>query len=228
ALLAALGLQREFLFDNLRVHRDLVLVEEVGESAIAFGAGTNDRGWFTVARREAKLAERVVHRVVVHGIHGAGLPAVGGEDALDIGHGEDHAIVDIELAVVAIDEDAEIIEALLGGVHHRLPDRAFLEFAVADHAIGVEARGTLGGDGKAFRHAEALAHGAGGDLYAGEQWAGMSVKNALVRARVLQQAAIEVAELRVNRSHGCDRVAFAENERVLAGLGWIRDIEIEK
>ena len=49
-------------------------------------------------------------------------------------------LCDVQLAVVAVHQHAEIIQMVLAGVHHRFPDGAFLQFSVADHAVGIEMR----------------------------------------------------------------------------------------
>src|SRR4029453_11600288 len=80
----------------------------------------------------------------------------------------------VELYAVPVEDDAEIVEVMigrpeLGPGHEALPHLAFLHFAVAEHAVaagGLAAE--LEAEGHAAGHGQALAGGAGGRLDAGQ------------------------------------------------------------
>jgi len=114
---------------------------------------------------------------------------------------------------------------VLTGIHDGLPAGAFLELAVADHAVGVETRALAAGDGKALGNSEALAHGAGGDVNAGKDGARMAVEQALVRARIVQEFLVKVTELGVDGCERGDGVSFTEGEDILAATGGVGDVE---
>ena len=123
------------LFDERVRHRDLVLVQEIGQGAVALRRVTDDRRRLAVARTEPELLERGIDAVVLRRIDAQHGPVERREHALEIGHREDHAVRDVELTVVPVDDHAEIVEVLLAGVHHRFPDRPFLQLAVAGQAV---------------------------------------------------------------------------------------------
>ncbi len=151
ATLALLGLQRSLLFDERVRHRDLVLVQEIGQGAVALRRVTDDRRRSAVARTEPELLERGMDAVVLRRIDALHGPVERREHALEIGHREDHAVREVELTVVPVDHHAEIVEVLLAGVHHRFPDRPFLQFAVASQAVHVEPRRRPAGDREPLR-----------------------------------------------------------------------------
>src|SRR5678815_4293670 len=115
-----------------------MFVEEVGKGAIAFCGVADDRRWFAVAWSETKMFERREDSIILSRIHAVHLPAKRLEDRLKIRHGKHHAVVNIQLPVVAIDEDTKVVEMALSRVQQCFPDRAFLKLSIADNAIGVE------------------------------------------------------------------------------------------
>ena len=106
------------------------------------------------------------------------VPVERGEDGFEVRRGEDHAVGHVELAVVLIDHDAEVVQFLLAGEHDGFPDGAFLEFAIAAEGVGIETRAGVAGDGEALGDGDSLPHGAGGDVDAGEDGAGVAVQDA--------------------------------------------------
>ena len=195
---------------------------------MALGAVTDNRRGLAVARPELEGLERGIDTLVLRGVDAVHLPVERLEHALELGHREDHAVGDVELAVVAIDEDAEVVEVLLPGVHHRFPDRPFLQLAVAGDAVGVEPRRPPPGDGEALRDGEPLSHGAGRDVDAGKHRSGVAVEDAGVGTRVAKDRAIEVAELGVDRRQRRHGVALAEDEEILAPPGGIGDVDVQE
>ena len=167
--LALRRLQRQLLLDQRLGNRDLVLVQEVGERAVPLHAVADDRRRLPVARPEPELLERGIHALVLRGVDAVHLPGERREDRLELRHREDHAVGDVELAVVAVDHHAQVVQVLLAGVHHRFPDRSFLQLAVARQAEGIEPRRRPAGDGKTLRHAEALPHRTGREVHAGQE-----------------------------------------------------------
>src|SRR5690606_21139140 len=141
---------------------------------------------------------------------------------------KDHPAREVELAVVPVDEHAEVVEVRLTGVHHGFPDRAFLQFAVAADGIRVETWRAPPRDGKALRDTEALAHRARRDADAGKNRARMAVQDARIRPRIAQDGSIEVAELGVDRGHGRDGVALAQHEEILAAARRIDDVDVDE
>ena len=221
-------LKRHLLLEQPIRHRDLVLVEKVGERAVPFRAVADDRRRLAVARPEAELLERGVHAVVLRRVDALHLPVERSEHRLEIGHREDHPVGHIELAVVAIDHHAQIVQVLLAREHHRFPDRAFLHLAVAAERVRVEARRHAARDRKPLRDSQPLPHRTGRDLNAGKNRPGMAVQNARERARVLQHGSIEVSELRVDRGQRGHRVPLAEHEEILPGARRIGDVDVDE
>src|SRR5262249_28799513 len=134
------------------------------------------------------------------------------EDAFEPRHRENHAVRDVELPVVLIDENTEVVEVLLAGIHHGFPDRTFLQLAVASHGIAVETRRDAACDRETLRDREGLSQGSGWDAAAREQRAGMAVEKALVGARVVQHLGGKIAELSVDRGERGNGMSFAEHE----------------
>src|SRR6185312_16750466 len=133
-----------------------MLIHKVGEGSVTLGGIANDRCRLTIAGTKAEALERRYYAVVLRGIDVVHYPAKGAEDLLERRHGEEHAIVDVELPIVAIDQNAEVVQVVLAGVHDGLPHRAFLQFAVTGHAVGVEARIGSAGNGKSLGDTNAL------------------------------------------------------------------------
>ena len=181
-----------------------------------------------VARPESELLEGGVHAVVLSGVDAVDLPVERSEDRFEIGHREDHPVGHIELAVVAVDHHAQVVQVLLPGEHHRFPDRAFLHLAVAAERVRVEARRGAARERKSLRDREPLAHRSRGDLNAWKDRPRMPVQNARERARVPQDGSIEVSELGVNRGEGGHRVPLAEHEEILPGPRRIGDIDVDE
>ena len=82
------------------------------------------------------------------------LPSERLEDRPEIRHGKNHAAENIQLAVVVIDQDAEIVQMLRAGIHHGFPNRTFLQLAIAEDGIGIEAPPDSSGDRETLRHAK--------------------------------------------------------------------------
>ena len=142
------------LLDQRVRHRDLVLVQEIRQRAVPFRAVADDRRRLAVARPVAELLERRVDAVVLRGVDAVHLPVERREHRLELRHREHHAVRDVELAVVAVDHHAQVVEVLLARVHDRFPDRAFLQLAVAGQAVGSRSAATMRpGDREALRHA---------------------------------------------------------------------------
>src|ERR1700722_8867755 len=99
--------------------------------------------------------------------------------------------MNIQLAMIPVDEHAQIVEMVLPRIHHCFPYRALLQFSVTHHAIGIEAWVGTPCDREALCYTDALAHRAGRYLYSGENGAGVTIENAFVASRVFQDALIE-------------------------------------
>ena len=228
AIAPLIGLKRHLLLEQPIRHRHLVLVQKVGERAVPFRPVTDDRRRLAVARPEPELLERGVHAVVLRGVDAVDLPVERSEDRFEIGHREDHPVGHVELAVVAIDHHAQVVQVLLAREHHRFPDRAFLHFPVAAKRVRVEARRRAACERKSLRDRETLAHRPGGDLNAGKDRPGMSVQDARERSRVFQDGSIDISELRVNRGQRRHRVPLAEHEEILSGPRRVGDVDIDE
>ncbi len=81
-------------------YRDFVLVQEVREGTVAFCPVADDCGRLAGARPEPEMLECRVNAVVLRGLDAVHLPVEGREHALELRHGEHHAIGDVELTVV--------------------------------------------------------------------------------------------------------------------------------
>src|SRR4051812_30756027 len=121
---------------------------------MAFRAVADNRGWLTVAWPVLELLERRVYAIVMRGVYAMGLPSERLEHRFEAWHRKNHAAREIELAVVLIDQQTEIIELLRSRIHHRFPNRAFLQLAVSGHGVGVEARAGAARDREALRNRE--------------------------------------------------------------------------
>ena len=174
----------------------------------------DDCGGLAIARSLAEGFQRGVNPVVLRRIHGVRLPSERLEYRPELRHGKNQAAENIKLAVVVIDEDAEIVQVLRARIHHGFPNRTLLQFTVAEDGIGIESAPEASSDRETLRHAEALTHWAGSDLNSGQHRTGMAVQNALERARVLQDLGVEVAQLGIDGSQRGDGVALAEYEHV--------------
>ncbi len=226
--LPLLLLQRHLLLDQPVGHGHLVLVQKVRQRAVSLHPVTDDRRRPAVARPEAEPLERRIHAVVLRRIDARDFPVERGEHRLQLGHGENHPVRHVELAVVAIDHDAQIVEVLLAGEHHGFPDRPLLELAIAAHHVAVEPRRHASGNREALRDRQALAHRPGRDLDSGEDRPGMAVQDAAVRPRVRQHRTVEVAELGVDRRERGDRVPLAEHEQILSAPRRIGDVDVDE
>ena len=144
AIAPLVGLKRHLLLEQPIRHRHLVLVQKVGERAVALRPVADDRRRLAVARPEPELLERGVDAVVLRGVDAVHLPVERSEDRFQIGHREDHPVGHVELAVVAIDHHAQVVQVLLAREHHRFPDRPFLHFPVAAQRSTRRSAGTCG------------------------------------------------------------------------------------
>ena len=180
------------------------------------GGVADDGRRLAVARAVAELLERGVDAVVLRGVHvDAPSSRTSGRPAPGPAWGRPCGCSHVELPVVAVHHHAQVVQLLLAGEHHRFPDRTFLQFAVAAHAVGIESRRDAARNRKALRHAEALPHGTGRDVDARQDRPGMAVEDARVGAGITQDLAIEVTEVGVDRGQGGDRVPLAEDEEIL-------------
>src|SRR6185312_17499067 len=159
-----------------------MLIHKVGEGSVTLGGIANDRCRLTIAGTKAEALERRYYAVVLRGIDVVRYPAKGAEDLLERRHGKEHAIVDVELPIVAIDQNAEVVQMVLSGIHDSFPYRSFLQFAVTGHAIRVEARICAASNRKSLRDSNALSHGTGGDVDARKNRTRVTVQDAFVGA----------------------------------------------
>jgi len=126
----------------------------------------------------------------------------------------------VDLQPVHIDAGAEIVEMILGGGHHGLPDLALGQLAVAKNGVdAVVLVGLLAGQRHAGRHGNALAQGAGGHVDAG----------IIVHLDVAGHVALDAAEHfevfhgeeAAQRQHGVDggrAVALGHHKPVAVGV----------
>src|ERR1700733_14622659 len=86
--------------------RNLVPIEKIGKGAEALAAVTNDRCRHAVARPEAELLQRSGHAIELGCVYRVRLPTEGAKHTLQVWHGKNHPRVQVELAVIAIDQHA--------------------------------------------------------------------------------------------------------------------------
>ena len=127
----------------------------------------------------------------------------------------------VELYAVPVEDDAEIVEVMigrpeLGPGHEALPHLALLYFAVAEHAVDAGALAAeLEAEGHAAGHGQALAERAGGRLDAGQRHAiGMPLEGTAQLAQGEEQALREVARLGHAEVLGGHAVALREHDAV--------------
>ncbi len=226
--LALIRLEFILLGDHAVRHRDFVLIQEIGERTKALSAVANDGRWHSIARTEAKLLQRRNHAVILRGVDVKRLPSEGAKNRLQLGHGKNHAGMKVELSVIAVDEHTQVVEMVLSRVHHRFPDGAFLQLAIACHAIGVEPRAAVAGDGKTLGDTKPLPHRTGGNVHAGQNGARMSIQNAGKRARVFERLAIEVAEFGINGGQRSNGMSLAQGENILPPARRIFDVQLNE
>ena len=74
----------------------------------------------------------------------------------------------VDLQAVVVDDDAQVIQLIVGGEHERLPALAFLDLAVTQQGVNtVGLAGVLGSQRHAAGGGNALAQGAGGHIHTG-------------------------------------------------------------
>ena len=225
---ALLALERDLLLDERVRHRDLVLVQRVGQRTVALGRAADDRQRPAVAGPVAEVLEGPVDAVVLGGVDADCLPPERLEHRFEVRHGEHHAVGQVELPVIVIDHHAQVVEVGLAGVHHAFPDRAFLELTVAAHAVAVVGRGLAAGERQALRDREPLPHWPRRQVDAREHGPGVSVQDAVMGAGVAEDRAVEVAEVGVDGSQRRHGVAFAQDEEILAALRGIDDVDVDE
>jgi hypothetical protein len=130
------------------------------------------------------------------------------------------------LDAVPVDDRHQVVELVVGRGHRRLPDRAFLAFAVAHHherAVGGAV--VPAGQGHSVADRQAVPEGAGGELDAGdalERVPGKAAPHLLVGLELLDR---EEAALGERRIEGRARVPLAEDQIVPPVLLRLRRID---
>ena len=188
----------------------------------------DDRGRLSVTRTEAETFECGIDTVVLRRIDVRDFPVERSEHRLEIGHREDHPVRHVQLTVVPVHHHAQVVEMFLAGEHHRFPDGAFLQLAVAAQRIRVEARRKAPGKGEPLCDAEPLPHRTGRDVDARQDRTGMAVEDAGVRARITEHRTIEIAELGVDRRERRHRVPLAQHEQILPGARRVGDVDVDE
>src|SRR6185312_8472133 len=112
----------------------------------------------TIANAGTKALQRSEDSAVGRGVYGVDLPSEGREDGFERRHGVQRAVVNVQLAMVAVHQHAEIVQIVLARVHRHFPAGTLLKLSIADHAIGIELRTGASRDGEALRHTDALTH----------------------------------------------------------------------
>ena len=221
-------LERDFLLEQRVRHGHLVLVQKVGQRAVALRAVADDRRRLAVARPVAELLERGVDAVVLRRVDAVHLPVEGREHGSSSGIGKTMRFAMSSWPL------------LRSTMTHRL-SRCFWPAYMTASQIGPSCsspspvrhrqskRGDdAAGDREPLRDAEALAHRTGREVDAGQHRTGMPVEDALVRARVAQDRPVEVAQLGVDRRQRGDRVPLAQDEQVLPAPRRIDDVDVDE
>src|ERR1051325_6934898 len=103
-----------------------MFVHKVGECAMPFGCIADNSGGLSIARPIFEPFESCQDAIILCRIHIVGFPSERTENIIQLRHGKDHAIMNIELTVVAVYKNTEVVEMVLPGVHHGFPDSSFL------------------------------------------------------------------------------------------------------
>ena len=151
--------------------------------------------------------------MAVHGLH---KESESGELLVDrIGaHNVAHGAVDLKIVVV--NEHEQVIQLIVRGEHHRFPDLAFLDLAVAEERIYAHAVSkTLCAERHARRRGYALAERAGGHVHAGREiHIGMALQTAADMAERLELVHGEKAAVGEHRVERRSRMALGEHKAV--------------
>ena len=155
-----------------------------------------------------------------------GVPAEGAPALLERREVEHVARVAERLLAVDVDDRDEVAEPVVGGEHHRLPDRALVALGVAhEHERAPRAARELRGERRARRDREAVAERAGGEVDAGQDVVGVRPEPAAVDAEARELVAVDRARLVQRGVQREARVALREHEAV--ALGIVRPVALQ-
>ena len=157
-------------------------------------------------------------RVVVVAVHLAGLPAERRASAPRSSEVEHVARVAERLLAVQVDDRHELVEPVVGGEHHRLPDRALVALGVAEQHARRAGRGLQAGrERRPGSQREAVAERAGGEVDALERVLGVDPEQGPVRAERVERALRKAPGELQGGVEGQRGMALREHEAVAVG-----------